>query len=420
MTSESATPTSPTPTGPRRAAVIFIFLTVVFDMLALGVVIPVLPKLVESFVAGDVPKAAEIVGVMGTVWALMQFFFSPVQGALSDRFGRRPVVLASNFGLGCDYILMALAPSIGWLFLGRAISGITSASFSTASAYIADVTPPEKRAGSFGLIGAAFGIGFILGPAVGGILSAYDLRLPFWVAAGLSLANGLYGLLILPESLPKERRAPFSWARANPVGALNLLMRQPALLGLAGVVFLYYLAHQSLPSVFVLYAIDRYGWDQRTIGLTLTAVGVCSMIVQGGVVRPFVAKFGERPALVIGLLTGGLGFAIYGLAVSGPIFWIGVPVMSLLGLTSPAAQGLMTRRVDPTEQGRLQGAIGSIMGITGVIGPGLFTQTFAAFIGPERDWHLPGAAFLLAALLLGIGTLLAWSITRRPATLHNP
>ncbi|HVZ01584.1 MAG TPA: TCR/Tet family MFS transporter [Dongiaceae bacterium] len=407
------------PTGRRRAALIFIFLTVMFDMLALGIIIPVLPRLVIDFVGGNIAYAAKIVGIMGTVWAVMQFFFSPVQGALSDRFGRRPVVLASNFGLGLDYVLMALAPNLAWLFAGRVISGITAASFSTAGAYIADVTPPEKRAGAFGMLGAAFGIGFVLGPAIGGLLGHSDPRLPFWVAAGLSLANGLYGLLILPESLPRERRAPFAWSRANPIGSLNLLRRQPALLGLAAVTFLYYLAHQSLPSVFVLYADYRYGWDQRMVGLTLAGVGICSMIVQGGLVRPVVARLGERRTLILGLIAGATGFAVYGLAPTGGIFWIGLPIMALWGLASPAAQGIMTRKVEPTEQGRLQGAIGSIMGITGILGPGLFTQTFAAFIGPERDLHIPGAAFLLAALLLALAAGIGWRVAEaaRPAVI---
>src|SRR5690348_12516851 len=237
----------------RKAAMAFVIVTVVIDMLAFGMIIPVLPMLVQSFMADDPVKAAEVYGLFGTGWALMQFLFSPLQGALSDRFGRRTVILISCTGLGLDFLLMAVAPNLYWLFLGRIISGICAASISTAGAYIADVTPPEKRAGSFGLIGAAFGVGFVLGPAIGELLSHDDPRLPFWVAAGLSLANGLYGLLILPESLPRDRRSPFSWKRANPIGSLNLLRRQPALLGLAAVNFLYYLAHQSLPSVFVLY-----------------------------------------------------------------------------------------------------------------------------------------------------------------------
>ncbi|MFO0995591.1 MAG: MFS transporter, partial [Alphaproteobacteria bacterium] len=257
------------PTGRQRAAVIFIFITVVLDVLALGVMIPVLPKLVVTFVDGNVEAGAKVYGVFGIAWALMQFLFSPFLGSLSDRFGRRPVILISNFGLGLDYILMALAPNLAWLFVGRVISGITAATITTAGAYIADVTPPERRAGGFGLIGAAFGIGFVLGPALGGLLGAIDARLPFWAAAGLSLANGLYGLFILPESLPRAKRAAFSWTRANPLGSLALLRSHPVLLGLSGVLFVQNLAHVVLPSTFVLYAIYRYGWDERMVGLTL-------------------------------------------------------------------------------------------------------------------------------------------------------
>jgi len=398
--------------APRRAAVVFIFFTVMLDILALGVIIPVLPRLVESFLGGDTAQAARVLGLFGTAWALMQFLCSPVQGALSDRFGRRPVVLASNFGLGLDYLVMALAPNLIWLFVGRLISGMTAASFSVAGAYIADVTPPDKRAAGFGIIGAAFGIGFVIGPALGGLLGSVDPRLPFWGAAALSLANAAYGLFVLPESLPRERRATLAWRRANPVGSLVLLRSHPQLLGLAGVHFLYQLAHHSLPAVFVLYAGYRYGWGERTVGLTLAGVGVCAMIVQGLLVKPVVAKFGERRSLLLGLLCGAVGFAIYGLAATGPVFWIGVPVMAIWGLTGPALQGLMTRRVEPTEQGRLQGALSSIMGIAGLIGPGLFTQTFARSIGPASEWHLPGAPYLLAALLLLMGMLVAGRVTR--------
>jgi len=307
---------------------------------------------------------------------------------------------------------MALAPTVGWLFVGRVISGITAASFSTAGAYIADVTPEEKRAAGFGMIGAAFGLGFVLGPALGGLLGGMDPRLPFWVAAGLSLLNATYGLFVLPESLPPERRAGFAWRRANPVGSLNLLRAHPELLGLAGVIFLAGMAHEVLPSTFVLYAIHRYSWDARAIGLTLAGVGVCSMIVSGGLVRPIVARFGDRRALITGLLFGAAGFAIYGLAATGAVFWIGIPVMAFWAIADPAAQGLMTRRVQPTEQGRLQGANSSIKGIAWLIGAGLFPLTFARFIGAWRHWHLPGAPFLLAALLLLGAMTLAWRVTR--------
>src|SRR5256885_6479489 len=294
--------------GPRGAAVIFIFVTILLDTLALGVIIPVLPKLIESFVNNDTANAARIFGLFGTAWAAMQFFFSPILGALSDRFGRRPVVLLSNFGLSLDYVLMALAPSLSWLFVGRVISGITSASISTAFAYIADVTPPERRAAVFGKIGAAFGAGFILGPALGGLLGDIDPRLPFWVAAGLSFANAVYGWLILPESLPPERRSPLRWKSANPVGALRLLASDRALAGLSLANFFAQLAHVVLPSVFVLYATYRYGWDTKTVGLTLALVGVCAMVVQGSGVGPIVKRLGERRALPLGPRSGALGF----------------------------------------------------------------------------------------------------------------
>src|SRR3984885_8898430 len=250
---------------PRRAALAFIFITVFLDMLALGVIVPVLPKLIEDFMHGNTARAAEYVGLFATVWAAMQFLFSPVLGALSDRFGRRPVILLSNFGLGLDYIVMALAPNVGWLFIGRVISGITAASFSTASAYIADVAPPDKRAGGYGMISAAFGLGFVLGPAMGGVLGNIDPRLPFWVAAGFSFLNFGYGLLVLPESLSPERRERFSWRRANPMGSLKLLRSNRELFGLAIVNFLGNTAHEALPTTFVLYAMYRYGWNERTI-----------------------------------------------------------------------------------------------------------------------------------------------------------
>jgi DHA1 family tetracycline resistance protein-like MFS transporter len=404
--------TEPAVVPARRAAVAFILITVLLDMLALGMIIPVLPKLIEAFRGGDTARAATTMAVFGTAWAAMQFFASPVLGSLSDHFGRRPVVLASNFGLGFDYVLMALAPTLGWLFVGRIISGVTAASIPAAFAYIADVTPAERRAKSFGLMGAAFGVGFIVGPVVGGLLSRGGPRLPFWVAAGLSLANAMYGLFVLPESLTPERRMRFSWSRANPWGALKLLRTHHQLLGFAGVHFLYYLAHQSLQNVFVLYAGYRYGWDSLAVGLALGAVGVSTSIVQGMLVGPIVARFGERRALITGLSCGAAAFVIYGLAPTGARFMIGVLVMAFWGLYGPSAQGLMTRRVGPSEQGQLQGALSSVVTITGIVGPALFSLTFATFIGSRRDWHLPGAPFLLASMLLVVAIALVWRITR--------
>jgi DHA1 family tetracycline resistance protein-like MFS transporter len=396
--------------APRRAALAFIFITVVLDMLAVGMIVPVLPNLVVSFEGGDTARAAQMFGVFGTAWALMQFIFSPVLGGLSDRFGRRPVILLSNLGLGLDYVLMALAPSLGWLFVGRVISGITSASFATAGAYIADVTPEEKRAGAFGLLGAAFGIGFVLGPAIGGVLGSIGPRLPFWLAAGCSLANACYGFFILPESLPAQRRAPFAWRRANPIGSLTLLRSHPQLLGLAAANFLASVAHEVLPSTFVLYAGYRYAWNQSTVGLFLAGIGVGGMVVSGGLVRPMVGWLGERRALLTGLAFGAAGFAVYGLAPSSAWVWLGVPLQALWGLAGPSAQGLMTRRVERTEQGQLQGANSSLRGIAGLIGPGLFTLTFARAIGPDRAAHIPGAPMLLAAGLVFSALLVAWRV----------
>ncbi|MDB5639129.1 MAG: tetracycline resistance efflux pump [Bradyrhizobium sp.] len=391
----------------RGAAVAFIFVTILLDTLAMGVVIPVLPKLVQSFVNNDTASAARIFGLFGTAWALMQFFFSPILGGLSDRFGRRPVVLLSNFGLALDYVLMALAPSLTWLFVGRVISGITSASISTAFAYITDVTPAEKRAAVFGKIGAAFGAGFILGPALGGLLGGMDPRLPFWVAAGLSFANTFYGLLILPESLPRHRRSPFRWRSANPLGSLHLLRSNGVLAGLSVVNFFAQLAHVVLPSTFVLYAIYRYGWDTKTVGLTMAIVGICAMAVQGLGIGPIVKLLGERRALLLGLGCGAAGFLIFAVAPTGPISWLGIPVMALWGVAGAAIQALMTQLVRPDQQGQLQGATSSVQSVSQLVGPFLFTLTFAYFIGPQAPLKLPGAPFFLASALLLLALVIA-------------
>ncbi len=297
--------TSPAP-NVGRAAFTFILIMVAFDFLAFGIIVPVLPDLIRSFEGGDFARASAITGYFGFAWNAMQFIFSPLLGAWSDRFGRRPVILISCFGLSIDYIFMALAPSLTWLFVGRLISGVTASNVSTAFAYITDVTPPEKRPKQFGLISAAFGLGFIVGPAVGGYLGNINLRFPFWAAAALSLANALYGYFILPESLPPERRAKSAWQMANPLGSLNLFRSHPELAGLAVVTTLYYLAHQALQTVYVLYTEYRYDWNQRDIGFSLAVVGVSAAIVSGVLVGPFVKHFGERRSLLCGLFFGTL------------------------------------------------------------------------------------------------------------------
>jgi len=407
------------PSPPRRAALAFIFITVLLDILAIGIVIPVLPHLVERFLGGDTATAALWIGAFGTAFALAQFLFSPVQGALSDRFGRRPVILISNAGLCIDFILMALVNTLPLLFLGRLLAGICAASISTANAYIADVVPAEKRAASFGMLGAAFGIGFIIGPALGGLLGGVDLRLPFWFAAALSGLNFLYGLLILPESLPVERRRRFEVKSASPLGALRLLRSYPQVGGLVIANVLSQLAHYVLPAVFVLYTGFRYGWGEDRVGYVLALVGVCNVIVQAVLMRRFVARFGEQRCLLAGLLFGGVGFALLGLAPSGPLSLLAIPFLALWGLAGPSSQALITRQVSEHEQGRLQGAITSAVSLTGVFGPAMFASVFAFFIATGAPLGLPGAPFLLAALLLVLATATAWSTLRRGLQLRE-
>jgi DHA1 family tetracycline resistance protein-like MFS transporter len=391
---------------PRRAALLFIYITVLLDMLAFGLAIPVLAFLYRDLAGGDTSQAAAVSGWFGLAFAVMQFGFAPVLGALSDRFGRRPVLILSNLGLAVDYVLMALAPDLAWLFLGRLIAGVTSASFSTASAYIADTAPPEKRAAAFGMVGALFSAGFILGPWVGGELGSIDLRLPFWVAGGLSLLNSLYGLFVLPESLPPERRAVFSWRGANPVGALRLLRTSPLLFGLGGVALFNNLGHDVNPHVFGFYAIDRFGFDEALVGRTLMAVGVGGMIVSGLLVGPLVRVLGERRALLLGLACGTLGFGLQAFAPSRLWFWAGIPFVNLWSLNGPAMQSLMVARVDASMQGQLQGALQSLRGLCSLVTPVLFTQVFV--LGTP---FVAGAPYWLAAGLVGLALLLAARVT---------
>lgn len=395
---------------PKEAAFLFVLITVALDMLALGVMIPVLPKLIAEFERGDLRSAATVAGVFGFSWALMQFLFQPVLGALSDRFGRRPVILFSNLGLGLDYIFMALAPSVTFLFFGRLISGISAASVSAAHAYISDITPPERRAGRFGMIGAAFGFGFILGPAIGGVLGDISLRLPFWAAAALSLANALYGFFILPESLAPDKRSPnFVWRSAHVFGSLQHLRSHSKLTVLSAAIFLSYLAHESLPAIFVLYTQYRFQWDASDTGWALAVVGVSQTLVSGGLVRPAVARLGEKTTLIIALVCGALGFAASAFSPTSAPFIAASPLIALWAMANPSFQGLATRCAGSAEQGRLQGALGSLRGVSGMIGPLVFTQIFAQSIASNT---FPGAAFFVAALLLGGSLFVALRATR--------
>ena len=414
---------SPPTTAPRhRAALAFIYVTVLLDMLAFGIVIPVLPHLIEQLAGGGIAEAAWWVGMFSTVFAIVQFGFSPVQGALSDRYGRRPVILISNLGLAVDFVILALAPTLWLLFLARVLLGMTAASISTANAYIADIVPKEKRSAAFGLLGSAFGLGFIIGPGLGGLLGDIALRLPFWVAAGLALCNFLYGLFILPESLPKERRtAKIELHSAHPFGSLKLLRRSPQVFGLALVLFLIYLAHYVLQTVFVLYADYRYHWGPQAVGYVLMLVGGCDGFVQAVLTGKLAPRFGERRVLLAGMLFGVGAFLVMGLADVGWAFLIGVPLLALWGLAMPPIQSLLTQQVDPSEQGRLQGAIGSLGSFAGIFGPYLFAQTFALSISPKASFHAPGAAFVLSAVLMLAGLFIAARVTRQlPAPLAPP
>jgi len=402
--------------APSRAAFTFILVMVGFDFLSFGIIAPIFPDLIRSFEGGDFSRASVMIGYFGLAWATMQFIFSPILGAWSDRFGRRPVILISCFGLGVDYILMALSPSLRWLFLGRVISGITTSNVSTAFAYVTDTTAPENRAKAFGMISAAFGLGFVIGPVVGGILGHYvHLRAPFWAAAALSLLNALYGFFVLPESLPKERRAKSAWHMANPLGSLKLFRSHPELAGLAVVVTLYYLAHQSLMSVWAIYSEYRYAWNSRDVGISLGVVGVSAALVSGLLVGPYVKRFGERFSLVSGLVYGTIGFLCFALASRGWIVLATIPFVALWGIAAPAIQSLMSKHVDHSSQGKLQGGINSLRALTGMAGPILYTQVFSAAIAPGVKFHIPGAPYFVASVLLTASLLLAVYVTRSRA-----
>jgi len=396
----------------RRANVALVLAVVYVDMLGIGLAFPLLPRLVQRFEGGNFSRASWIFGLLAAAYALLQFLLAPMLGALSDRFGRRPVLLLSLFGMGINYLVLAMAPSLAWLAVGRIIAGAMGASYSTANAYLADITPPEKRAQSFGLIGAAFGFGFITGPAVGGFLGDIDLRLPFLVAAGLSFTNLVFGFFILPESLALQNRRAFSLARANPVGALADIGRYKSVLGLVLVFVLATFANRVAESTWVLFATYRFHWSAAAVGLSLAMVGVMFVVGQGGLVRVVVPKLGERRAILLGLAVSAIVVVLYGIVPQG---WMIYPVMllALFGWTiaQPATMGLMSRALPPNEQGLLQGAVASMNSLTAVAGPPIWTGVFAYFISPSAPVIVPGAAFdgsalvFLGALLLAARTL---------------
>ena len=387
------------------------------DVLALGIAIPVLPSLVQSLGHGGAAAAAGVLALFGSVFAAMAFLGSPFLGALSDSVGRRPVLLVSLAALGFDYLVMGFAPNLAWLFVGRVAAGLAGATGIVANAYIADTRAPDARAAAYAWGGAVWGVGFIVGPALGGWLGQYDLRLPFWCAAGLTLAGALYGLIALPESLPRERRAPFKLATANPLGALALLRSQPGLARLSAVWFLRWLAHAALSTLLVLYIANRYRLGPAWAGGAVALYGAFDIVVQTFLVRPVIARFGERVAMLTGLVFGCGALAVLGLAPAAWIFAIGLPFLAMIDLFAPAFMAAVTRQATPSEQGRLQGAVTAVQTCAQVIGPLLFGATYASFeAGPHP--RLPGASFLISAcvfaLALGL-TLRAGSPPRAPA-----
>lgn len=394
-----------------RAGIVFILITLFLDILGLGIVIPVLPGLVDAFVPGGASAAAPWYAALAAVYAAMQFLFAPFIGALSDRFGRRKVILASLTAFGIDYLILAFAPSLAWLFVGRMIAGVTGATITAANAYIADVSTPETRARNFGFVGVAFGLGFIFGPALGGLLGDIGLRVPFFASAGVVLLNALYGALVLPESLPPEKRRPFSWRRADPFGALLALRAYPLVAGLAFAFLFFSLAQRGLETVFVLYTDYRYGWGPRENGLALALVGVMAAVVQGGLVRPLVARLGERRTVLLGLSISTLGFVGYGLASQGWMLLAVIAFASLGAVAGPAIQGLVAGTVPSSEQGTVQGTLTSLLSLTSVAAPLVSGGLFGAFSGASGVAELPGmpffvgAGFLLLALALVVRTL---------------
>ena len=396
----------------RSAAMVFILVTALLDVMSMGIIIPVLPQLIEEL-AGSTSAIGLWNGLFVAMWASMQFLCSPVIGSLSDRFGRRPVILISVAGLALDFLLMALAPSLWWLAIGRILGGITSSSFTSTFAYMADVTPPEKRARGYGLIGAAFSGGFVAGPLLGGVLGEISLRAPFWVAAALSGMAFLYGLFVLPESLDPAKRMAFSWRRANPFGALRLLRSHPDLSGLAGVNFLLHFGHHLFSAVFVLYAGERYGWGPWQVGAVLALVGAIDMCVQGLLVGPVVKRLGDRQTMVIGLTFGAIGLAAMGLAPTGWLFVVAMFPSALWGLAMPTIQSLMTRRVSESEQGQLQGANNSVGSVAGIMSPLFFGAVYSASVGEDPALPCIGSAYLMAAAVLAAGAVLGWATGRR-------
>ena len=388
---------------PAKRALIFIFITVLLNSIGFGIILPVMPSLIVDITGEALHEAARIGGYLAFVYAFMQFFTAPIVGNLSDRFGRRPVLLVSLSIFAIDYLIMGFAPTIAWLFVGRIIAGMTATSFGIANAYIADLFPPEERAQNFGLMGAAFGAGFILGPVIGGFLGDFGPRVPFFATAAIGILNVVFGFFVLPESLDKAKRRPFEVGRANPLGALRELSKYPLVVALLAAVFLYNFAHDSLPAVWSFYVIERYDWTPRDVGFSLGAVGICMMFVQGVVIRPVIPRFGAERVAIFGLLVSAVSFFGYAFASSGWMIYLWIVIGAGAGLIGPAVNSIMSAQIPANAQGELQGAIGSVTSLTYVLSPPVMTQLFAYFSSPSAPVYFPGAAYFLAGVVVLMG-----------------
>ncbi|HJR42006.1 MAG TPA: TCR/Tet family MFS transporter, partial [Gemmatimonadaceae bacterium] len=401
---------------PGNHAVIFVAITVLIDSIGFGLIMPVMPTLLMELTGEGVSQVAIYGGWLAFVYAVLQFFSAPVLGGLSDRFGRRPVLLFAIGALGIDYLILGFAPTLAWLFLGRAIAGIAGASFTPAFAYVADISPPERRAQSFGVVSAAFGVGFIIGPAIGGLLGEMGPRAPFFAAAALSLTNVAYGYFVLAESLPLEKRRAFTWRRANPLGTLLQMRKQPVVVGLLSAFFLWMVAHQVMPATWSFYTTYRFGWPEKTIGASLALAGVLMAVSQTTYLRFVVPRIGERRAALTGIVTAGIGYLGYAMATESWMMFAWLGTWFFGATVSPTTNGIMSRRIAPDAQGELQGAVASLMSLSAIVGPPIMAQLFGRFSAPDAPVHLPGAAFVAAFALSMICLAIYWAVTREPVT----
>lgn len=405
----------------RKAALSFIFITLLIDVTGLGLIIPVMPKLIESLTGGTISEASQWGGWLTFAYAIMQFLFAPVIGNLSDQYGRRPVLLLSLLGFGIDYLFLSFAPNMAWLFVGRIISGITGASFTTASAYIADISSPQNRTQNFGMIGAAFGLGFIIGPVLGGLLGSFGPRVPFLVAAGLSLLNALYGYFVLPESLAADKRRKFEWRRANPLGSLLHIRKYPGIGTLVGALILVYIAGHAVQSNWTFFTIAKFNWSEKVIGLSLGMFGVLIALVQGGLIRFVNPRLGNEKSVYTGLGLYTIGMLLFAFVSKDWLLFVFMIPYCLGGIAGPALQAIISGHVPPNEQGELQGALTSMMSATSIVGPLVMTNLFAYFTRPGAPVHFPGAPFMLGAVLMLGSTILAYTALKQPpVTQHVP